>query len=1142
MIAEPGSNRLFVIEHAGRILAFDNDPKAEETTVILDITSKVRGNDHGGIKSLAFHPEFGQEDSPHRNEVFLSYRYRYDPDHDGQEAYFRLSRFQMMEDRSEMDPDSEEVLIQQYDFSNFHDGGALLFDREGFLYMSLGDEGGSYDATDSAQRLDSGFFSGVIRIDVDNDTSRSHAIRRQPRDHSERPEGWPPTFSQGYSIPGDNPWLDPEGGVLEEFYALGLRSPHAMSYDEPTGGLWVGDVGQGAVEEVDLIVKGGNYQWPYREGTSIGLKAPPAGLVGTEQGPVYEYRRDAGNCVIGGCVYRGAEFADLLGGKYIFGDNGSQNIWALTPGEDPVVENVCTLPDGAFFDGIASFGRDAAGEIYILKLGGERSPDGKILKFTTEGPEGLEPPALLSETGAFSDLEALEVRSGFLPYEPVTPFWSDGVLKRRWVAIPQDGTPDEPGEQITFSGIRDWDVPVGSVFIKHFDLPLDERDPSIVRRLETRFLVKGEENLVGFTYRWREDQSDAELLPGSFSESFDIIDEEDGEQVMKWDYPSRSACFVCHTSAAGGVLGFEARQLDHSMRYDATGRTANQLETFNELGFFHPPLDESSFVLSGASIHDESVSLEKRVRSYLDSNCSQCHQVGGSARAFFDARLRVPLAFQGLVGGNPLNDLGIPDAEIVKAGDPEASVLWQRLKSLEGCCAMPPLAKNRVDEDAVALVRRWIEDLGDTVPWPSEAEQVEQSEALVAHFKFDEGSGLTAADAKNNVSPGILEEGAEWTVGRTGGGLSFGENESYLRIPHHELLALGEDEGDFTAAFWMQLRGDSNGVGRTVLKKAERSSDRFFDLQLRSTDNRIHYRAISSDGKKSANGSSQIPLNDWAHVAYMKDGGRIGIFINGSEEGSFDLEGELVTNDGPFYLGGDPWRNGAVCRVDDLKIFNRALTRMELNETALGILEPDLITPEALLAWLPGSVADQVAFEALFSEDVFGLETADFQMTGGSPIALFGGPKRYVMVALRTSGPMEVRLRSDAAYDQAGNASARSDWLIVAGVGEGLEDKDGDGLPALLEEALGSSDSTPDFDRIRLVPEADRNLLELTRSLSASEIRLVIEFSVDLIGWEEAPALTLVDRVSLNGETEQLTFDLGSDDVRRFVRLRAERE
>jgi len=212
-----------------------------------------------------------------------------------------------------------------------------------------------------------------------------------------------------------------------------------------------------------------------------------------------------------------------------------------------------------------------------------------------------------------------------------------------------------------------------------------------------------------FTYRWREDGSDADLLPGDpVTETFTVAGQE-----WTWEFPGRNECSLCHTDAAGTVLGVKARHLNSSLTYPGTGRTANQLVTLNRLGFFTPSIDESRLpdILTSVHIGDEGASLERRARSYLDINCAHCHQPNATTQAVFDARLETPPYYQNVINVVPNDALGITGARLVKPGDAPLSVLHRRVGSLQEGVEMPPLAKNVVDAEAITLLTRWIESL-----------------------------------------------------------------------------------------------------------------------------------------------------------------------------------------------------------------------------------------------------------------------------------------------------------------------------------------------------------------------------------------------------------------------------------------------
>jgi len=703
MMPVPASNLQIVAEKWGALMIFPDEPDIAARNVILDLSAQTQAGGDSGLLGLVFHPEYGQEGSVNRDYLYVFYRYTPDPA-EPERAYCRLSRFTWRSGPGAIDPATEYVLINQYDRHNWHNGGGLFFGADGFLYLSIGDEGGSNDAYDVAQKRDGGLFSGVLRIDVDMDPARSHPIRRQPVDASPPPPGWPASYTQGYFIPDDNPWQSPAGELLEEFFAIGIRSPYRMTFDAPMGRIWMGDVGQSLEEEVNLIEAGGNYQWPFFEGTHEGPKSRPALVTGTEKPPLVRYGRGEGGCVIGGFVYRGSDHPSLVG-KYLYGDynNGRIRTIDYTPGQTPVVEEIAKMGDRQ----LTSFGTDVRGEVYLLTLGQTNLNGGIVYKLQLNGEAHPQPPETLSATGAFSDLATLTPRPGLMPYDLVQALWSDGADKKRWFAIPNDGTPDTAAEQIGFSENGPWDFPVGSVLVKHFEFD--------GRRLETRFIVKGEDGrFFGFTYRWRPDHSDADLLPGPAV--VETIPLPAGGSV-RWHFPGRVECFECHTEASGIVLGPKTRHLQRDILYPVTGRTANQIGTLNDLGFFRDAPDPAAIpgFFAAANVNDASESLDRRARSYLDINCSHCHLPGGPTQAGFDLRLTTPSHFQNLINVDPVNGLEYPDPRLVKPGVVADSVLPFRMDSLDTCCAMPPIAKNAVDADAVRVVTEWIASLDPAV-------------------------------------------------------------------------------------------------------------------------------------------------------------------------------------------------------------------------------------------------------------------------------------------------------------------------------------------------------------------------------------------------------------------------------------------
>jgi uncharacterized repeat protein (TIGR03806 family) len=312
-------------------------------------------------------------------------------------------------------------------------------------------------------------------------------------------------------------------------------------------------------------------------------------------------------------------------------------------------------------------------------------------------------PRLLSETGAFANVRRLRPNGALLPYDLIVAFWSDGAVKSRWAAI--------PNSKVKFSTTGEWQFPAGTVFVKHFDLPVDEANPNVRRRLETRLLVRDSTGGVyGVTYKWRADESDAELLAGSVTEDISIRTASGGVRHQTWYYPSRKDCLTCHTAGAGGVLGVKTRQMNHDFTYPG-GVTDNELRTWSHLGLFDPAMkpEDLSGLPTLAAADDTTRSLEDRARSYLDANCSHCHRPGGTV-AYFDARYTTPLNDQGLINGPVLIDQGIDRPRIISPHDTWRSIAYMRV-STNGDIRMPPLARETIDDKGVALLGEWINSL-----------------------------------------------------------------------------------------------------------------------------------------------------------------------------------------------------------------------------------------------------------------------------------------------------------------------------------------------------------------------------------------------------------------------------------------------
>lgn len=653
-----------------------------------------------GILSMAFHPDYNDN-----GYFYVFYSVFIDS-----VRYQRVARFQATgtpgnyNQAVSADPETHLPLITQLDERNNHNGGDLAFGPEdGYLYISVGDEGASNDSLNNARFIDKDFFGAILRIDVDRLEDNL-----EPNTHPAVNIN-PGTGQANYKVPADNPFIGATewhglaitpASVRTEIFATGLRNPWRMSFDPVTGRLFTGDVGQGAYEEVDIIVAGGDYGWSWREGMHEFNSHPapdeptdPADF--TPIDPINEYGRSLGYSITGGYVYRGTRIADLTG-DYVFGDYGSGRVWALREG----VGGAWTRRELVDLSNnqLVAFGVDPRnGDILLCMAGGQ------ILRLLDDAP-GVNPPALLSQTGAFTSLATLTPAAGIVAYEPNVSFWSDGAVKQRWFSIP------DTADRMGFSRDGNWQFPAGQVWIKHFEIQTND-NPVTVRRLETRFLVKTENSAYGITYKWRANNSNADLVATAGENETLAITLAGVTANQVWRYPSRGECMSCHTAAAGFGLGFTSRQMTRDRVYGA--ETRNQIEALRDAGYFtnEPPVEHIHTIPALAPADDEGASREWRVRSYLAANCAHCHLPGGLAQGTWDARDHISTAATGMINGPVVNTAGNPAFRNIVPGDPALSMIVHRIQSLNpstGVQHMPPLATNKVDAAAVALLTDWI--------------------------------------------------------------------------------------------------------------------------------------------------------------------------------------------------------------------------------------------------------------------------------------------------------------------------------------------------------------------------------------------------------------------------------------------------
>lgn len=711
MEPEPGTDRLFIGELEGTLVAISSrDPNTSEKTTVLDLTRQTQGGFDSGLLGLAFHPEYGRAGSANRDFVYLFYCWSPNPVMVGRPepetlTWTRVSRFTMDRATGKLRPDSEQVLIHQKKRLIFHVGGALFFHpKDGFLYISVGDEGGQQDSLNNAQHIDRNLFSGVLRIDVDQRGGAiSHRIPRQPADGE----------TAHYFIPNDNPFVGVPN-ALEEFYAIGLRSPHRMTYDAAENLAWIGEIGQAAREEIEVLQIGKapqNFQWAVKEGSRPGFKPMPEKPLGLWTDSVWDYGREMGRSVIGGYVYRGKRHPSLLG-KYICADFANGRIWALsytnTNGQVRVT-GVDHLATGEGFrnyhggiGGVTSFGLDHQNELYLLRHGHRT----RIERLVSSTPRKGNVPLRLSETGVFANLANLQPSPALIPYDVNVPHWANGASARRWIAVPS-------GQTIRFDATQPWQFPAGTVFVEHFDWTKDPKHPDQLRPIETRVLVTlPGASAYGMTYRWRADRSEADLVTDDDSSETLETRGAKGERVrVLWVYPSPKNCLQCHTAGAGHVLGVKTRQLNRPFRY-ATGITDAQLRTWSGLGLFSARLSDREIARfpALAAAGDPGTPAELRVRSYLDVNCAHCH--GATALpAAWNGNFNLPLEAQGLIHGAVLGYKPDPAHVVVAPQDLGRSELYQRVSENIIGKRMPPIGSDRVDDAFVRVLSEWIQAL-----------------------------------------------------------------------------------------------------------------------------------------------------------------------------------------------------------------------------------------------------------------------------------------------------------------------------------------------------------------------------------------------------------------------------------------------
>ena len=664
MIAVPGAKRFVAVEKGGKIWSFKDAPDADQKDLLIDLKP-----DHPPLQyayGIAFHPQWKEN-----GFVFLCYAYG-DKVSDGT----KLSRFKLTQlDPPVLDPTSETVLLTWR--SGGHNGASLQFGPDGMLYISTGDSEvpSPPDPLNTGQDL-SDLLSSILRIDVD---------------HADN--------GRAYAIPPNNPFLKTPQ-ARPEIWAFGFRNPWKISFDAK-GRLWCGDVGWELWEMIHLVQRGGNHGWSAYE-ASQPIK-PETQRPEPVIPPVAAHPHTEAASITGGYVYHGTRFPELTG-AYIYGDYETGKIWALWHDGKQVTrrEEIADTPHK-----IVTFGQSADGEVYWMNW----ENNTRIYRLAPNPAVGKPSqfPRKLSDTGLFTDTPKQTPAAGVLPFEIAEPMWQDGATATRFIALPA-------GKSITSDkGLVIW--PTESVLARTITWPATQQ------RIETQVLHFDGDSWNGYSYRWNDQGTDAELVAADGAE-FTV-------QKQPWRIHGRAECARCHNNWSGFAIGFQPDQLVSI----AGKKPAESPGLFDS--FFLNRL-KSHLVSS----HDTKANLESRARSWLHANCAHCHRRHGGGSVPLMVNYDLPTAETMMWNEKPMRgDLALTDARVVSPGRPEQSVLLARI-ARSGNGHMPMIGAREVDPHGFQTLWDWIGQGGAT-PHPQSPPKTPSDALLLANLigrndvKFD---------------------------------------------------------------------------------------------------------------------------------------------------------------------------------------------------------------------------------------------------------------------------------------------------------------------------------------------------------------------------------------------------------------------
>jgi uncharacterized repeat protein (TIGR03806 family) len=320
----------------------------------------------------------------------------------------------------------------------------------------------------------------------------------------------------------------------------------------------------------------------------------------------------------------------------------------------------------------------------------------------------------------FASVKGHATQPGVISYSVNSPLWSDGSHKERFFAIPDIAPTDF---QIDLSTKNGWNFPEGTVLVKSFALDIADGSQVSRRWVETRFLTRQGNEWAGYSYRWNDEQTDAELVAAEGLDREFVVSvppspqHPEGLRRQAWHFPSRVECMVCHSRAANFVLGLSTAQMNKT--HDYGGIDEHQFNVLSQLGLLKTQRKDAEATIDPAKYprlanpYDASESLEARARSYLHANCAICHIGAGGGNAQMELSHTASLKKLNAIDVEPLHHkFGLDSARLIAPGHPERSVLLHRIAHRGPSSGqMPQLGTNVVDQLAVEMIREWIKEM-----------------------------------------------------------------------------------------------------------------------------------------------------------------------------------------------------------------------------------------------------------------------------------------------------------------------------------------------------------------------------------------------------------------------------------------------